>query len=127
MPYQTKVIKILRKFTFQAVNLRTRVSKPMTAARESLHMRNGCRVAKILPVGARGTKTVWCSSSLLITAIRPGFETVSWQHAAHAQQRSYLIGAESRSSTTKLSKPKKGSTGRVGERQFGTKDFSLQK
>ena len=99
----------------------------MTAARESLHMRNGCRVAKILPVGARGTKTVWCSSSLLITAIRPGFETVSWQHAAHAQQRSYLIGAESLSSTTKLSKPKKGSTGRVGERQFGTKDFSLQK
>ena len=73
------------------------------------------------------TKTVWCLSSLLITAIRPGFETVSWQHAAHAQQRSYLIGAESLSSTTKLSKPKKGSTGRVGERQFGTKDFSLQK
>ena len=91
----------------------------MTAARESLHMRNGCRAAKILPV--------WCLSSLLITAIRPGFETVSWQHAAHAQQRSYLIGAESLSSTTKLSKPKKGSTGRVGERQFGTKDLSLQK
>ena len=108
-------------------NLRTRVSKPVTAARESLHMRNGSRAAKILPVGVRGTKTVWCLSSLLITAIRPGFETVSRQHAAHAQQRSYLIGAESLSSTTKLSKPKKGSTGRVGERQFGTKDFSLQK
>ena len=53
------------------------MSKPVTAARESLHMRNGCRAAKILPVGVRGTKTVWCLSSPLITAIRPGFETVS--------------------------------------------------
>ena len=61
---------------------------------------------------------------LLITAISPGFETASWQHAAHAQQRPYLIGAESLSSTTKLSKPKKGSAGRVGERQFGTNVFS---
>ena len=43
------------------------------------------------------------------TAIRPGFETVSQQHAAHAQQRSYSGHAESFSSTPKSSKQKKGS------------------
>ena len=42
------------------------------------------------------------------TAIRPGFETVSQQHAAHAQQRSYSGHAESFSNTPKSSKRKKG-------------------
>ena len=41
-------------------------------------------------------------------AIRPGFESVSQQHAAHAQQRFYSIQAESFSS-----KQKKESAGRV--------------
>ena len=38
--------------------------------------------------------------------IRLGFETVSWQHAAHIQKRSY-------SRTPKSSKQKKGSASRV--------------
>ena len=40
-------------------------------------------------------------------------EAVSWQHAAHAQQRSYSFQAKSFSSTPKSSKRKKGSTGRI--------------
>ena len=43
-----------------------------------------------------------------LTAIRPGFETVSQQHAAHAQQRSYSGHAESFSNTPKSSKRKEG-------------------
>ena len=46
-------------------------------------------------------------------AIRPGFENVSWQHALHAQQRSYLTNVESFVSAPKSSKRKKGSTGKV--------------
>ena len=45
-------------------NLRTRVLKSVTAAQERLDMRNDCHAAKILPVGVRGTKNVWCLSSL---------------------------------------------------------------
>ena len=37
----------------------------MTAAQERLDMRSGCHAAKILPVGVRGTKNVWCLSSLV--------------------------------------------------------------
>ena len=47
------------------------------------------------------------------TAIRPGFETTSQEHAAYAQQKSYSIHTESFSSTTKSSKRKKGSVGRL--------------
>ena len=39
--------------------------KSLTAAQERLDMRSGCHAAKILPVGVRGTKNVWCLSSLL--------------------------------------------------------------
>ena len=46
-------------------------------------------------------------------AIRPGFETISQQHAAHVQQRCYSILAESFSSTPWSSKWKKGSAGRL--------------
>ena len=46
-------------------NLRTRVLKSVTAAQERLDMRSGCHAAKILPVGVRGTKNVWCLSSLI--------------------------------------------------------------
>ena len=45
-------------------NLRTRVMKSVTAAQERLDMRSGCHAAKVLPVGVRGTKNVWCLSSL---------------------------------------------------------------
>ena len=45
--------------------------------------------------------------------IRLGFETVSWQHAAHIQKRSYSIHAEPFSRTPKSSKQKKGSASRV--------------
>ena len=37
----------------------------VTAAQERLDMRNGCHAAKILLVGVRGTKNVWCLSSLI--------------------------------------------------------------
>ena len=37
----------------------------MTAAQEGVDMRSGCHAAKILPVGVRGTKNVWCLSSLI--------------------------------------------------------------
>ena len=53
---------------------------------------------------------VYCTKRI---AIRPGFETVSSQHAARAQQRSYLFHAESFSTTPKSSKEKKGAAGRV--------------
>ena len=53
---------------------------------------------------------VYCTKRI---AIRPGFETVSSQHAARAQQRSYLFHAESLSTTPKSSKEKKGAAGRV--------------
>ena len=36
----------------------------MTAAHERLDVRSGYHAAKILPVGLRGTKNVWCLSSL---------------------------------------------------------------
>ena len=45
----------------------------MTAAQERLDMRSGRHAAKILPVGLRGTKNVWCLSSIL-TAVRAGLE-----------------------------------------------------
>ena len=45
--------------------------------------------------------------------IRLGFETVSWQHAAHIQKGSYSIHAEPFSRTPKSSKQKKGSASRV--------------
>jgi len=48
-------------------NLRTRVLKSVTATQERLDMRTGCHTAKILPVGVRGTKNVWCLSSLVAT------------------------------------------------------------
>ena len=53
---------------------------------------------------------VYCTKRI---AIRPGFETVSSQHAAHAQQRSYSLHAESFSRTPKSGKQKKGAAGRV--------------
>ena len=46
--------------------LRKRVLKSVTAAQERLDMRSGCHAEKILPVGVRGTKNVWCLSSLLL-------------------------------------------------------------
>ena len=48
-------------------NLRTRVLKSVSAAQERLDVRSGCHAAKILPVSVRGTKNVWCLSSLLIS------------------------------------------------------------
>ena len=45
--------------------------------------------------------------------VRLGFETVSWQHAAHTQLRSISTHAESFSRTPKSSKQKKGSASRV--------------
>ena len=45
-----------------------RVLKSVTAAQECIDIRSGCHAAKILPVGVRGIKNVWCSSSLLIYA-----------------------------------------------------------
>ena len=48
--------------------MRTRVLKFLTAAQECLDMRSGCRAAKILPVGVRGTKNVCCLSSLICRA-----------------------------------------------------------
>ena len=51
-----------------AFNLRTRVLNSVTAAHERLDMRSGCHAAKILPVGVRGTKKLWCLSSLLFPA-----------------------------------------------------------
>ena len=53
-----------RIWTF-GFNLRTRVLKSVTATQERLDMRSGCHAAKILPVGVRGTKNVWCLSSLM--------------------------------------------------------------
>ena len=50
-------------------NLRTRVLKSVTAAQERLDMRSGCHAAKILPVGVRGTKNVWCLSSLVTATV----------------------------------------------------------
>ena len=46
-------------------NRRTRVLKSVTAAQERLDMRSGCHAVKILAVGVRGTKNVWCLSSLI--------------------------------------------------------------
>ena len=55
-------------------NLRTRVLKSVsvTAAQERVDMRSGCHAEKILPVGVRGTKNVWCLSSLLFSVALPG-------------------------------------------------------
>ena len=47
--------------------------------------------------------------------MRPEFETVSLQRAAHAQQRSNSIHAEPFSSTLNFKKIKKDSTGRAVE------------
>ena len=43
--------------------------KSVTAAQERLDMRSGCHAAKILPVGVRGTKNVWCLSSLILSSL----------------------------------------------------------
>ena len=40
---------------------------PWPLTQERLNMRSGCHAAKILPVGVRGTKNVWCLSSLVAT------------------------------------------------------------
>ena len=48
----------------------TRVLKSVTAAQERLDVRSGCHAAKILPVGVRGTKNVWCLSSQFIRHLR---------------------------------------------------------
>ena len=40
------------------------VLKSLTTTQERLEMRSGCHAAKIFPVGVRGTKNVWCLSSL---------------------------------------------------------------
>ena len=55
-------------------NLKTRVLKSVsvTAAQERVDMRSGCHAEKILPVGVRGTKNVWCLSSLLFSVALPG-------------------------------------------------------
>ena len=45
--------------------MRTRVLKSVTAAQERLDMRSGYHTTKILPVGVRGTKNVWCLRSLV--------------------------------------------------------------
>ena len=50
-------------------NLRTRVLKSVTAAQERLDMRSGCHSAKILPVAVRGTKNIWCLSSLVTATV----------------------------------------------------------
>ena len=50
---------------FQPENSRFEVRDLVTAAQERLDMRSGCHAAKILPVGVRGTKIVWCLSSLI--------------------------------------------------------------
>ena len=54
------------EFETSGLNLRTRVLKSVTAAEERLDMRSGCHATKTLPVGVRGTKNVWCLSSLVI-------------------------------------------------------------
>ena len=46
-------------------NLRTRVLKSVATTQEHLDKRSGCHAAKILPVGVRGTKNIWCLSSLI--------------------------------------------------------------
>ena len=55
-------------------NMRTRVLKSgsVTAAEQRVDMRSGCHAEKILPVGVRGTKNVWCLSSLLFSVTLPG-------------------------------------------------------
>ena len=54
-------------------NLRTRVLKSVTADQKRLDMRSGCHAAKILPIGVRGTKNVWCLRSLLPATLRATF------------------------------------------------------
>ena len=46
----------------------------MTADQERLDMRSGCHAEKILPVGDRGAKNVWCLSSLLFRHVREVME-----------------------------------------------------
>ena len=48
------------------LNLRTRVLKSVTAAQERLDMCSGFHAPKILPVGVRGTRNVWCFYSSLL-------------------------------------------------------------
>ena len=54
-----------QNFRSSVFSLRTRLLKSVTAAQERLDMRCGFHSAKILPVGVRGTKNVWCLSSLI--------------------------------------------------------------
>ena len=56
-------------------NLRTRVLKSVTAAQERLDMHSGCHAAKILLVGIRGAKNVWCLSSLMSLLELPEINT----------------------------------------------------
>ena len=48
-----------------AFNLRTPVLKSVATTQERLDKRGVCHAAKILPVGVRGTKNIWCLSSLI--------------------------------------------------------------
>ena len=48
---------------FQPEN--SRFEALMTAPQERLDIGSGCHAAKILPVGVRGTKNIWCLSSLV--------------------------------------------------------------
>ena len=59
-------------------------------------------------------------------AVRPGFETISLQHAAYAQQRSYSIHAEPFSSTPKLSQQKKDSADRQSQSNVSHLDSTIE-
>ena len=61
-------------------NRRTRVLKSVTAAQERLDMRSGCHAVKILPVGVRGTKNIWCLSSLITPNNQPLMAAVRTKH-----------------------------------------------
>ena len=59
-----------QNFWRSVFNLRTRVLKSVIAAQERLDMRNDCNSARILPVSVRGTKNVWCLSTLMLRLAR---------------------------------------------------------
>ena len=64
--YTTNTLRRTQNLSPCGFNLRTRVLKSATTAQERLDMRSDCLAAKILPVGVRGTKNVWCWSSLIM-------------------------------------------------------------
>ena len=59
-----------QNFWRSVFNLRTRVLKSVIAAQERLDMRNDCNSARIHPVSVRGTKNVWCLSTLMLRLAR---------------------------------------------------------